>query len=151
MITCPAERLPVKSEVASSPSYQHYQYGHISINCNLSGYEPEKATTVTTTSSFRKIKISFSPTTTLVSLGNGRKGNLEEKSDGAITWLAFRHGGDYKSTPGQNGSGDPNGTMNNCGFLDGHAEVVSNVKFREKKSGNMMMFLHGWENTHTRP
>ena len=151
LITCPAEQLPVKSGVASSPNYQHYQHGHISINCNLSGYEPEKSTSTTTTSDFRKIRISFSPSATLVSLGNGRKANVEEKSDGTMTRIAFRHGTGYKSTPGQNGSGDPNGTMNNCGFLDGHTEAVSSVKFMVKTSGNMMMFLQGWENKHTRP
>ena len=151
LITCPSEPLPVIRGSTNIPKYQYYGYGHISINCSLSGNSPELATTVTTTSSFHKLKVAFSPTTTLVTLDHGVKDNFNEKSDGAITWIAFRHGGNYKSTPGQNGSGDPNGSMNNCGFLDGHAEVVSNVKFREKKSGNMMMFLHGWENKHTRP
>ena len=48
-------------------------------------------------------------------------------------------------------SGDPNGAMNNCGFPDGHAEVVKRFKFQELKSSDMMIFYHGWENKNTRP
>ena len=49
----------------------------------------------------------------------------------------------------QANAGDPNGSMTNCGFLDGHVETVSVDKFREMKSSNIMMFLQGWRNVHT--
>jgi len=146
LITCPAESLPVKRNVATAPGYKHFSYGHISINGNLSGIDPEKNTSGTTCH-FRKIKISFSPTT----MGNGSKDNFTEKSDGSIQWTAFRHGGGYKPTPGKKYPGDPNGTLNNCGFLDGHAEVVKRIRFQELQSSNMMIFYHGWENNRTRP
>ena len=150
LITCPAELLPVKQNTAAAPDYRIFSYGHISINGELSGIDPEKTTTGTTCN-FRKIKISFSPTTTLVSLGNGSKDKFVEKSDGSIQWTAFRHGGGYRSTPGQKYPGDPNGTLNNCGYLDGHAETVKRTKFLELKSSKMMIFRHGWENNSTRP
>ena len=146
LITCPAESLPVKLGVSPSPGYRHYNYGHISINGELSGVDPQKEVeNPTTTSSFRKIRRSFAPSATLVSMGNGWKDNFTQKSDGAIDWIAFRHGGGYRSTPGQQKSGNLNGVMNNCGFLDGHAEVVKRVKFLEKSSGKMKIFRTGWK------
>ena len=149
LVTCPAEPLQVGIGKSNADKI-YYSYGHISLNSNLSGCDPEKATTATTTSNFRKLSVSFAPSITLVSLDNGRKDNFLLKSDSSISWIAFRHGTGYRATPGQTSSGDPNGTRINCGFLDGHVETVSSNNFREKKSGNLMMYLQGWKNVHTR-
>ena len=147
-MSCPSETLPVNRS-KSNTNKIYFPYGHLALNNNLSGCDQEKATSKTTTSSFHKLNISFSPSTTLVSLDNSRKDNFQLKSDGSINWIAFRHGTGYRATPGQANAGDPNGTMTNCGFLDGHVETVSVDKFREMKSSNIMMFLRGWRNVHT--
>ena len=149
--TCAGELFPVKSGTSASPNYKHYSYGHTSINCGLSGTDPEKTVaTPTSTSTAHKVKISFSPGITLVSLDNGYKSSFTQKSDGSIRWMAFRHGGGYDPRPGQDTAGYPNGTVTNCGFLDGHVESVKAARFRELKSSNMWMFLQGWENFATR-
>ncbi|MBQ9335896.1 MAG: prepilin-type N-terminal cleavage/methylation domain-containing protein [Lentisphaeria bacterium] len=150
-LTCPAEPLPVIRK-SSSPDYKHYQYGHYSINCNLSGIDVQKKVeTATTTSTARKIRISFNPSATMVSLANGNKDTFTEKSDGSIGWISFRHGGGYKPTAGKKATGTLNGTVTNCGFLDGHVATVSRIRFQETKSGNMLMFFYGWDNKFARP
>jgi len=153
--TCPAEALPVNRGKAPKPEYKHYQYGHYSINCNLSGIDPNKVVdTPTTTSYARKIKVSFTPSITMVSLANGVKDTFTQKSDGSIGWISFRHGGGYQATPGKERTGNPNGNVTNCGFLDGHASSVNRIRFTEKLNSNMMMFCYGWENrwfSHPRP
>ena len=146
-LTCPAEALPVIRNKAPAPEYKHYNYGHYSINCNLSGIDPEKnVTPATTTSDAHKIRISFTPSITMVSLANGNKDTFTQKSDGSIGWISFRHGGGYQATPGQQRTGTLNGTVTNCGFLDGHAATVRRIRFQEKQNSNMMMFCYGWEN-----
>ena len=151
-LTCPAEALPVIRSKNTSPDYKHYKYGHYSINCNLSGIDPEKKVTeVKTTSYARKIRVSFNPAVTMVSLANGNKDTFTQKSDGSIGWISFRHGGGYQATPGKERTGTPNGTVTNCGFLDGHATTVKRIRFKELQSSNMMMFYYGWENNRTRP
>ena len=147
LTTCPAEPLRVNRGKAPAPEYKHYNYGHYSINCNLAGIDPEKKVTeVKTTSYAHKMKISFTPSITMVSLANGVKDTFTQKSDGSIGWISFRHGGGYKATPGQQRTGNPNGTVTNCGFLDGHAASVNRIRFTEKLNSNMMMFCYGWEN-----
>ena len=147
LLTCPAEALPVIRSKSPSPEYKHFNYGHYSINCNLAGIDPEKTVTeVKTTSYAHKIRISFTPSRTMISLGNGVKDTFTQKSDGSIGWIAFRHGGGFKATPGQQRTGSPNGTVTNCGFLDGHASSVNRIRFKELQNSNMMMFCYGWEN-----
>ena len=139
LITCPSERFPILRGTSPSPNYQHYSYWHIGLNASLSGWEPEKAANASRTyGHFRKIKVSYTPSATLVSLGNATKngGNLSYCGSSKGN-LAFRHGGGYNPKPGQNTAGNPNGTMINCGFLDGHAETVKSSRF-------MGIFTEGW-------
>ena len=86
----------------------------------------------------------------MVSLANGTKDTFTEKSDGSIGWISFRHGGGYQATPGKQRTGTQNGTVTNCGFLDGHVATVNRIRFKETKSSNMLMFYYGWTNKFTR-
>lgn len=139
LITCPSEEFPILRGISPAPAYQHYSYWHIGLNASLSGFEPEKEANRTRTyGHFRKSKVSYKASGTLVSLENGTKGNGNLSYCGSSKGnLAFRHGGAYNPRPGQNTAGDPNGTMMNCGFLDGHAETVESSRFTG-------IFKEGW-------
>ena len=150
LVICPGERIPVKLSGGSSP--KEYVYGHISLNSNLSGASPEVAGNGTKANGkFRKITVSFIPSKTMVSLDNGRKNSFELKSDGSVNWTAFRHGGSYDPRPGEVSAGYPNGTLTNCGFLDGHVETVKVVSFLVQVASNMSFFWEGWKGNNLNP
>ena len=139
---CPGEPVPCNG-VSSTSSYL---YGHYALNGNLSGYDPDSAANKNKVDGrFRKRKVSYRPSGTMVSLENGKKKGSQQKSNGSIGWMAFRHGKSYMPKIGSDEAGYPNGTMMNCGYLDGHTEPVRVDVFLVIKSGHMAVFYDGWK------
>ena len=142
---CPSEPMPC---TGSSTGYKSYSYAHYALNANLSGYDPDKEETNVNTKNkyktFRKLTVGFMPSKAMVVTENGRKGSIELRSNGGIYWQAFRHGGSYDPGSGLANTAGLNGSMINCGYLDGHVETVHAKKFLVYKSDNMQIFYEGW-------
>ena len=140
---CPGEPVPL----GTSP--KGYSYAHYALNANLSGYDPEKTASSTANQNrymlFRKINVGFTPSKAMVVTENGRKGSIEVRSNGAVTWQAFRHGGSYNPSLGLAQASVVTGTLINCGYLDGHAGSVKVTAFQQYYSSNMQIFYEGWK------
>ncbi len=141
--TCPSEFI---SKPKGNKDNGEFAYGHLALNGTVGGVNPsDTATTPPSGSSysyrFRKINASKQPAITMVSLDNGRKDSYEQKPQGSISWVAFRHGTWYK--PDRTGKvvGDPNGDATNCGYLDGHAATEKRALFYKAAKGWMPQFL----------
>ena len=140
---CPGEPVPL----GNSPN--GYSYAHYALNANLSGYEPEKTASSTTTQNkymlFRKINVGFTPSKAMVVTENGRKGSVEVRSNGGLNWQAFRHGGSYNPSLGLAQASVVTGTQINCGYLDGHAGTEKITKFQIIYNSNFRIFYEGWK------
>ena len=106
-----------------------YGYGQIGINQNLSGINPDTATSNYNYEQFRKIRVSFAPSRTYVSMGNKNKNGYNLKAQSGTGGIAFRHGNN----------------QGNFGFLDGHAETVHFDKIKIKLANTHLRFYYeGW-------
>ena len=142
---CPGEPIPCTGSYTGGKGYG---YTHYSLNGNLTGVNPEKPESDTTTKNkyklFRKITVSFQPSQTMVSTENARKSNIDLRSNGSIKWHAFRHGGNYDPRLGETVPTVSTGTKINDGFLDGHAETLPKARYQATISSNMRIFYEGW-------
>ena len=141
---CPGEPVPCTG-TASGKSYKH---SHYALNGNLTGVNPEKPESDTATRNryklFRKMTVSFQPSQTMVSTENGRKDNLDLRSNGSNKWHSFRHGGKYDPRLGETVPTISTGSKINDGFLDGHAETLPKKRYQVTVSSNMRIFYEGW-------
>ena len=139
---CPGEPVPL----GTSP--KGYSYAHYALNSNLSGYDPEKTASSTANQNrymrFRKSNVAFAPSKAMVVTENGRKGSIEVRSNGALTWQSFRHGGRYDPALGIAQASVATGSLINCGYLDGHVGTVKKKDFDQYISSNMKIFYEGW-------
>ena len=146
--SCPGEPAPYKATSAGGMSYGYSHYG---LNCNLSGYNPDSPYKDKNLREkyqlFRKITVSFQPSQTMVSSENARKDCLDLRSNGGISWHAFRHGGKYDPKFGIKQPTVSTGTRINDGFLDGHAETLPKKRYQVLLSSNMRIFYEGWRGT----
>ena len=142
--TCPSEFI---SKPNGDKNNGEFAYGHLALNGTVGGVNPsDTATTPPSSASscsyrFRKINASKQPAITMVSLDNGRKDSYEQKPQGSISWVAFRHGTWYKPDRTGKGVGDPSGDAANCGYLDGHAATEKRALFYKAANGWMPQFL----------
>ena len=143
--TCPSEFI---SKPNGDKNNGEFAYGHLALNGTVGGVNPSDTATTppSSTSScsyrFRKINASKQPAITMVSLDNGRKDSYEQKPQGNISWVAFRHGTWYKpDRTSYYTVGDPNGDATNCGYLDGHAATEKRALFYKAANGWMPQFL----------
>jgi len=142
---CPGEPVPL----GTSPN--GYSYAHYALNANLSGYDPETFATTSVSATnknkymrFRKINAAFNPSQAMVVTENGRKGSIEVRSNGALYWQAFRHGGRYDPAPGVAQASVATGSLINCGYLDGHAGSVTKTQFSKYNNYDLCIFIEGW-------
>jgi len=143
---CPAE--PISNLINAKYANGEFTYGHLALNSTMGGYDP--SITATTPPSdgqkysykFRKVNASKKPSISMVSLDNGRKNAYDQRANGSQAWVAFRHGGGYTASKARTGDvGYPNGTVTNCGYLDGHAQSEKVSRFAKAANGWMDQFL----------
>ena len=136
---CPAEPLPL-----GKYSQGEFNYGHLALNGTMGGINPSATATAPDDKSnkysyrFRKVFACKIPSINMVSLDNGYKSSYTQKASGSKSWVAFRHAGGYRADKAKTSNvGYPNGTVTNCGYLDGHA-AAENVKMFYSASGGWM-------------
>ena len=131
--TCPGESLPL-----GDYSSGYFQYGHLAMNATMGGYDPPKYASNASFKyawNYRKAVACKIPSVNMITLDNGRKNNDNLQSLADVAWIAFRHGGGYKATRERKGAvGSPNGTLTNCGYLDGHAATEKLALFLLKQN-----------------
>ena len=139
---CPAEPLPL-----GKYSQGEFNYGHLALNGTMGGINPSATATSPDDASnkysyrFRKVVACKIPSINMVSLDHGYKSSYVQKASGSKAWIAFRHGGKYTASKAKTSNvGYPNGTVTNCGYLDGHAEAEKLAKFYSNSGGWMPQF-----------
>ena len=143
---CPAE--PFSNLVNPNYNNGEFAYGHLALNGTMGGINP--SVTATTPPSdgqkysyrFRKVNACKKPSINMVSLDNGYKRSYEQRASGDPAWVAFRHGGGYTANRAKTYNvGYPNGTVTNCGYLDGHAQAEKTSRFAKAANSWMDQFL----------
>ena len=143
---CPAE--PISNLVNPSYNNGEFAYGHLALNGTMGGINP--SVTATTPPSdgakysyrFRKVNACKKPSINMVSLDNGYKRSYDQRASGDPAWVAFRHGGGYTASRTRTYNvGYPNGTVTNCGYLDGHAQAEKSSSFAKAANSWMTQFL----------
>lgn len=141
---CPAE--PISNLIDAKYSKGEFQYGHLALNTAMGGYEPTVDGVWSSGKSYnyryRKVTASKRPSVSMISLDNGNKNSCNLKPDVTPSYVAFRHGKGYTANKSRTTNvGDPNGTMTNCGYLDGHTETEKKDLFMLKDAGKLLQFL----------
>ena len=133
---CPGEPLPL-----GNYSSGYFQYGHLAMNATMGGYDPPNSnhSSWVTAWNYRKVTACKIPSVNMISLDNGRKDNDNLHAQGGVSYVAFRHGGGYKADKRRTSTvGNPNGTLTNCGYLDGHAATEKRAIFLPKQEDYYM-------------
>lgn len=134
--TCPGEPLPLGHYNSG-----YFYYGHLAMNATMGGYNPPNSnhSSWVTAWNYRKVMACKIPSVNMISLDNGRKDNDNLQAQCSVSYIAFRHGGGYKATRERKGAvGSPNGTLTNCGYLDGHAATEKRALFLPKQEDYYM-------------
>ena len=135
--TCPGEPLPLGHYNSG-----YFYYGHLAMNATMGGYDPPQYAnnaSYVTAWNYRKVTACKIPSVNMISLDNGRKDNDNLQAHGSVAYVAFRHGGGYKANKQLKSTvGNPNGTLTNCGYLDGHAATEKRAIFLPKQDDYYM-------------
>ena len=143
---CPAE--PISNLVNPSYNNGEFAYGHLALNGTMGGVNPSVTATTPPNDGakysyrFRKVNACKKPSINMVSLDNGYKRSYDQRASGDPAWVAFRHGGGYTASKTRTYNvGYPNGTVTNCGYLDGHAQAEKSSRFAKDANSWMSQFL----------